>query len=116
MNIKNMKKLFVVVITGVLVCFNSCKKLDLKPANTLQDEQIFTSEAGINAYLSTLYRNLPIEDFRYGPASADGLEGGETGFNPIHAWKHFYHSGAACGEMVGPWGGLSVAGGFGYWP
>src|ERR1700755_2978455 len=111
-----MKRLITGIITVVLLVFTSCQKLDIKPVNQLSDDQIFNSEDGISVYMANLYRKLPIEDFKYGPANADGLEGSETGFNPAHAWKHFYHSGAACGEMVGPWGGLDIATGFGYWP
>ncbi|MFT3680144.1 MAG: RagB/SusD family nutrient uptake outer membrane protein [Ferruginibacter sp.] len=111
-----MKRLSIGLISGLLLLFVSCQKLDIKPVNQLSDDQIFTSEAGISVYMANLYRNLPIEDFRYGPANTDGLEGSETGFNPTHSWKHFYHAGAACGEMVGPWGGMNIGGGFGYWP
>ncbi|GAO42565.1 hypothetical protein FPE01S_01_15800 [Flavihumibacter petaseus NBRC 106054] len=90
----------------------SCQKLDVVPNNLLSDDQIFSSEAGINVYLAQVYRKLPIEDFTYRPAGRDG----QSGFNLHHEWEHFWHSGAACGEMVGPWGGMDIGGGFGYWP
>lgn len=113
---KKLIKINVSLFILLLAFFSSCQKLDIKPVNQLSDDQIFGNESGINAYLANVYRNLPIEDFRYGPATQDGLEPSETGFNPKHSWKHFYHSGAACGEMVGPWGGLTIGGGFGWWP
>jgi hypothetical protein len=90
---------------------SSCQKLDIKPPNVLSDDQIFSNEAGIQTYLAQVYRKLPIEDFTYRPAGRDG-----SGFNLHHEWEHFYHAGAADGEMVGPYGGMDIGGGFGYWP
>jgi hypothetical protein len=96
-----------------MVVFSSCQKLDIKPPNVLSDDQIFANQAGINAYLAQVYRKLPIEDFTYRPS---GRNAGEGGFNLHHEWEHFWHAGAACGEMVGPYGGMDIGGGFGYWP
>ena len=104
-------KIFVVLLV-VLAIISSCQKLDIKPVNLLTDDQIFSSEAGINVYMAQVYRKLPIEDFTYRPAGRDN----QSGFNLHHEWEHFWHSGAACGEMVGPWGGMDIGGGFGYWP
>lgn len=96
----------------MLTLFPACQKLDIKPVNLLTDDQIFSSESGINVYMAQVYRKLPIEDFTYRPTGRDG----QPGFNLHHEWEHFWHAGAACGEMVGPWGGLDIGGGFGYWP
>ncbi|HEY4206515.1 MAG TPA: RagB/SusD family nutrient uptake outer membrane protein, partial [Puia sp.] len=98
------------IIMGVAI-FSSCQKLDIKPPNVLSDDQLFSNEAGIETYLAQVYRKLPIEDFTYRPAGRDG-----QGFNLHHEWEHFYHAGGACGEMVGPYGGMDIGGGFGYWP
>lgn len=111
MNMNYINKLFVSVIMGVVV-LTSCQKLDIKPPNVLSDDQIFQNDAGINAYLAQVYRKLPMEDFTYRPAG----RGPDGGFNLHHEWEHFYHAGAACGEMVGPYGGMDIGGGFGYWP
>ena len=46
--------------------------LDLAPINKITENDIFGSEAGIEAYMATLYNRLPIEDFNYGS---------ESGFN-----------------------------------
>lgn len=46
--------------------------LDLSPLNKITENEIFGSEAGIEAYMATLYNRLPIEDFNYGS---------ESGFN-----------------------------------
>ncbi|MBN9381229.1 MAG: RagB/SusD family nutrient uptake outer membrane protein [Chitinophagaceae bacterium] len=107
-----MKKLLAVFIIG-LAALSSCQKLDILPPNILSDDQIFSSQAGIETYLAQVYRKLPIEDFTYRPA---GRNAGEGGFNLHHEWEHFYHAGGACGEMVGPYGGMDIGNGFGYWP
>lgn len=109
-----MKKLFIGILAVALLAV-SCQKLDIKPVNILTDDQIFSSEAGVTAYLAQVYRKLPIEDFTYRPDGRnDGV--GNVGFNLHHEWEHFYCEAAADGEMVGPYGGVDIAGGFGYWP
>ena len=45
--------------------FYSCDYLDVPPINIIQDDAIFNSESGITSYITTLYYDLPIEDFRY---------------------------------------------------
>jgi hypothetical protein len=112
MRMKTYNRIVILLIAGVLTVFGSCQKLDIKPVNLLTDDQIFSSESGVNVYLAQVYRKLPIEDFSYRPSGRDG----QSGFNLHHEWEHFWHSGAACGEMVGPWGGMDIGGGFGYWP
>ena len=44
--------------------FYSCDYLDVPPINIIQDDAIFNSESGITSYMTTLYYDLPIEDFR----------------------------------------------------
>lgn len=96
-----MKKLLIVLL------FISCNKLDVAPLNIIQDKDVFNNENGITAYMATIYKALPIEDFYY---RQDG-----NGF--ARGWELFYHPGALCGELVGPYGGTGDgAGGFAYWP
>lgn len=96
-----MKKLLIVLL------FISCNKLDVAPLNIIQDKDVFNNENGVTAYMATIYKALPIEDFYY---RQDG-----SGF--ARAWELFYHPGALCGELVGPYGSTGDgAGGFGYWP
>ena len=45
--------------------FYSCDYLDVPLINIIQDDAIFNSESGITSYMTTLYYDLPIEDFRY---------------------------------------------------
>lgn len=100
----NIKHIIAVCMMGVLF---ACNKLDVKPLNIIQDEDVFSTENGVNAYMATLYKALPIEDFYY--RNNDG------GFN--RGWEHFWHPGALCGELAGPYGSLGEgAMGFGYWP
>ena len=56
------------ILVSVLVMatsFCSCDYLDVPPINIIQDDAIFKSESGIKSYMTTLYYDLPIEDFRY---------------------------------------------------
>jgi hypothetical protein len=97
--------LFLAAVAGS--CLFSCKKLDVAPLNIIQDKDVFNNENGVTAYMATIYKALPIEDFYY------RQEG--SGFG--RSWEHFYHPGALCGELVGPYGSTyDGAGGFGYWP
>lgn len=99
-----MKK-YIILFAGLLLA--SCHKLDVSPLNIIQDKDVFNNENGVTAYMATIYKALPIEDFYY------RNEG--SGFN--RGWELFYHPGALCGELVGPYGGTGDgAGGFGYWP
>lgn len=52
----------------LLLFFYSCDSvLDIQPDNIIQDEQIFSNESGVEAYLATLYNGLPIDDFTLQP-------------------------------------------------
>lgn len=43
----------------------SCTDLDMAPVNVVNEEDLFANEAGTLSYLSNMYMNLPLEDFRY---------------------------------------------------
>ncbi len=58
-----MKKILASVVA--LALLHSCDYLDVPPINIIQDESIFNSESGIKSYLTTLYYDLPVEDFRF---------------------------------------------------
>ncbi len=53
-------KILLISIFAVAV---SCNSLDVPPMNIVGDEEAFSSESGINAYMARLYWDLPIEDF-----------------------------------------------------
>lgn len=40
----------------------ACRKIDIPPKNIIQDNDIFTSSQGIQAYMARLYSELPLED------------------------------------------------------
>jgi len=61
-----MKKYNYILLT-LLVCFTACRKLDIPPKNIVGDVDVFSTPAGIQAYMARLYSELPIEDFRYSP-------------------------------------------------
>ena len=61
--------LFAAMTLGTTSCSDF---LNLSPLNKITENEIFGSEAGIEAYMATLYNRLPIEDFNYGS---------ESGFN-----------------------------------
>lgn len=58
-------KLYILLI--VFTGFAACTKLDIAPMNVVQDKDVFTSTGGIQIYMSRMYSELPIEDFRYSP-------------------------------------------------
>jgi len=61
-----MKKYNYILLT-LFVCLTACRKLDIPPKNIIQDPDVFSTPAGIQAYMARLYSELPMEDFRYSP-------------------------------------------------
>ncbi|HTD99881.1 MAG TPA: RagB/SusD family nutrient uptake outer membrane protein [Mucilaginibacter sp.] len=118
---KSIHKIIIAISICVGASITSCQKLNIAPTNIITPDIIFSSEAGVNAYLANIYRALPIEDFKYRPDGGDdininGVNYSHPGFNPGNPWMNFYCSGAVTGEMVGPFGGMDIGGGFGFWP
>lgn len=54
-------------ISLLLLILTGCTKnfLDQPPLNVITEEQVFSSEQGIDAYVTSLYDGLPVEDFNY---------------------------------------------------
>lgn len=52
----------------------ACNKLDIDPVNIIQDKDLF-NDAGMQAYMASLYSRMPIEDFKYSALT------GDDGFN-----------------------------------
>ena len=50
----------------MLFC-NGCNddRLDIAPLNILTADQVFKSESAIDAFMSSLYAKMPIEDFYF---------------------------------------------------
>jgi len=55
------------ILLAILVSVSACRKINIPPPNIISDATVFSSAAGIQAYMSRLYSTLPIEDFRYSP-------------------------------------------------
>ena len=88
----------------------SCHKLNVPPLNIISEDQVFSTSAGVEAYMANIYTFLPMEDFVYEPNG--GFMTGNGG-----RWQCFYHTDAIDGEMAGPFGGTGdAATGFGFWP
>jgi hypothetical protein len=105
---KSIHKLIIAISISIGALVTSCQKLDIPPTNIFTPDIIFGSEAGVKSFLATIYRGLPIEDFKYRPD-----QGFKTGGND---WENFFNSASVTGEEVGPFGGMDIGGGFGYWP
>jgi hypothetical protein len=114
---KSIHKFIIALSISAGASITSCQKLDIAPTNIFTPQIILGTEAGVNSMLATIYRALPIEDFKYRPDGGEDNNGiPHPGFNPLNPWMNFYHSGAVTGELVGPFGGMDIGGGFGYWP
>ena len=61
-------KRYIYILTIIAVCMAACRKINIPPQNIIQNPDVFSSSAGIQAYMARLYSELPIEDFRYSPA------------------------------------------------
>ena len=59
-----MKKSILYVLAGLLLLI-SCQDMYLPPKNTLTDEDLMSSEAGLSIYMSRMYSQMPWEDFKY---------------------------------------------------
>ncbi|HET8828431.1 MAG TPA: RagB/SusD family nutrient uptake outer membrane protein [Pelobium sp.] len=69
------KKIIYIALIAVLGSVNGCNTLDIAPTNIIQDEAVFT-DAGMKAYMASLYSRLPIEDFKAGSTSNRDNEDG----------------------------------------
>jgi len=62
-----MKRYIYILLTILAVCGSACRKINIPPPNIIQNPDVFSNTAGIQAYMARLYSQLPIEDFRYSP-------------------------------------------------
>lgn len=98
-------KIYILLLSFVMA--TGCKKLDIPPVNILKDEDVFSTDAGVGAYMVPIYANLPIEDFKY------NFSGGFNQFPPFPALGLF------TAEMLQAdyvFRGSIESGSFGYWP
>ena len=59
----NYKKIILGCIA--VAALGSCNDLDVPPMNIVTDDDVFSSESGITAYMARMYSELPIEDFKF---------------------------------------------------
>jgi hypothetical protein len=59
-----MKRIYSVFLIGLFV-FSACSDLDVPPRNIVSDEDLMTSESGMEVYLARMYSRMPFEDFKY---------------------------------------------------
>lgn len=67
---------------GVVCCImtGACINLDIPPVNILTNEDVFTSESGVRAYMAKMYRDMPMEDFLCSPRNGWNCTDGSSGF------------------------------------
>ena len=113
-----MKRIKHIILTGVCtLAFASCHDLDITSPSVLQDDAVFNSETGITSYFANIYKDLPIEEFKY------RIDRGYR-YNKGNEWENFHKNGMVCGEVLGPKGSVwDVVKEFGdndgagpYWP
>ena len=56
-------KLFLLMITLSGALWTSCNDLDIEPLSVLNENQVFSSDVGINSAIATLYARLPMSTF-----------------------------------------------------
>lgn len=59
-----MKKIFILSLLSLLF-FSACTDLDISPKNIVTDEDLLTSQSGLDIYMARMYSNMPFEDFKY---------------------------------------------------
>jgi starch-binding outer membrane protein, SusD/RagB family len=74
----------IIYLFASIFILSSCNKLDILPASILQDKDVFTSDNGIAAYMSTLYVNMPLEDSKYNLNEGDGFM--------VFSWNQAIHN------------------------
>ena len=74
-----MRKILRYIAVAVLAVPVSCTgMLDIEPTNKITIDDLFSDPNGALAYLATIYRDLPIEDYMYMPGTNDN---NSAGFN-----------------------------------
>ena len=90
-----MKIINKIIIGLCALAFISCHDMDITSPSVLQDDVVFNSETGITAYFANIYRELPIEEFKY------RIDRGYR-YNTGNEWENWFKGGMLCGETYGP--------------
>jgi hypothetical protein len=59
------RKVYLLILAFVAIATSCKKNLDVPPLNIITDKDVFGSVSGIDAYMSRIYLQMPIEDFKY---------------------------------------------------
>ncbi len=101
-----MKRISILFLTALLM-FAGCQDLDIPPKNIVTDDDLLTSESGMEVYLARMYSRMPFEDFKYMAAwglrynswlGAMGIEGTGEALNRDGICRAF------TGEETAYWG------------
>lgn len=94
------KLIYIILVVWSLSIFSCDEKLDIPPKNIISTEQVFTNESAVFAFLSTLYIQLPIEDFNY---STNGPNSWSSGVTAAQACEEAVSSDARATIGEGVW-------------
>jgi hypothetical protein len=78
---KTIKNIIIISVISLL-CFSCSKFLDLPVKNKITTDALYSDAQGIQAYLSSLYFQLPIEDYNFAVNSGFNVFGGCDGLFP----------------------------------
>lgn len=84
-----LKTIISILCAGALF---ACTDLDMAPVNVVNEKDLLANEAGTLSYLSNMYMNLPLEDFRYAYT-------GNPPFN--YVWTIYDQPSCRTGEALG---------------
>ncbi len=59
-----MKRIYILSLISILF-FSACTELDIPPKNIISDNDLLTTESGMEIYMARMYSNMPFEDFKY---------------------------------------------------
>jgi hypothetical protein len=59
------KYIFIITLLGAILA--SCVDLNIPPMSVVPDKDLFSSDGGMSIYLSRMYSQMPLEDFKYSP-------------------------------------------------
>ncbi|MDP4276121.1 MAG: RagB/SusD family nutrient uptake outer membrane protein [Bacteroidota bacterium] len=85
---KHINKYLLILVASTIGLFSCADDLNISPTTILTDNQVFSNEPAVLAYLSVLYSNMPMEDFNYG-----------TGMGSFHAFS-YNKTAHCCGEAL----------------
>lgn len=79
-------RILIIGLIASVVSLTSCTSLDVEPRNIITESSVFSSQAGVEAYLIDCYSHNYVEDFTH-----DGVR---------YGWCTLAVSGSYCGETV----------------